>query len=145
MPQYLLSQLIYHKLPVLVLNPQEIGTDLVANATAAFIRYNKPCMVIDFGTALTFTTVGKSGEILGVAITPGLLTALKSLTGNTAQLSEVRLIAPPSVLGNNTTHAIQSGLILGFAGLVDSIVERTEEELGEETYGRCNRRAFHLY
>ena len=105
----LVEPIIYHKLPVLVLNPQEIGTDLVANATAAFIRYNKPCMVIDFGTALTFTTVGKSGEILGVAITPGLLTALKSLTGNTAQLSEVRLIAPPSVLGNNTTHAIQSG------------------------------------
>lgn len=128
----LVEPTLYHKLPVLVLNPQEIGTDLVANATAAFTKYNKPCMVIDFGTALTFTTIGKSGEILGVAITPGLQTALKSLTGNTAQLSEVRLISPPSVLGKNTTHAIQSGLVLGFAGLVDSIVCRTEKELGEE-------------
>jgi type III pantothenate kinase len=89
-------------------------------------------MVIDFGTALTFTTISKSGEILGVAIAPGLLTALKSLTGNTAQLPDVQLVSPPSVLGKNTIHAIQSGLVLGFAGLVDSIVSRTEKELGEK-------------
>lgn len=123
---------IYDKLPVEILNPYEIGTDLVADATAAFIRYGGPCMVIDFGTALTFTTVGKSGKILGVAIAPGLQTALKSLTGNTAQLRDVQLAAPPSVLGENTIHAIQSGLVLGFAGLVDSIISRTEAELGEK-------------
>lgn len=123
---------IYDKLPVEILNPYEIGTDLVADATAAFIRYGGPCMVIDFGTALTFTTVGKSGKILGVAIAPGLQTALKSLTGNTAQLRDVQLAAPPSVLGENTIHAIQSGLVLGFAGLVDSIIGRTEAELGEK-------------
>jgi len=122
---------IYNKLPIEILSPYEIGTDLVANATAAFVRYGGPCMVIDFGTALTFTTVSKSGKILGVAICPGLLTALKSLTGNTAQLRDVQLIAPPSVLGDNTIHAIQSGLVLGFAGLVDSIVDRTERELSE--------------
>ena len=87
-------------------------------------------MVIDFGTALTFTTISKTGKILGVAIAPGLLTALKSLTGNTAQLHDVQLVAPPSVLGENTIHAIQAGLVIGFAGLVDSIVCRTEEELG---------------
>lgn len=123
---------IYNKLPVEILNPYEIGTDLVADATAAFIRYGGPCMVIDFGTALTFTTIGKSGKILGVAIAPGLQTALKSLTGNTAQLRDVQLVAPPSVLGENTIHAIQSGLVLGFAGLVDSIISRTEAELGEK-------------
>jgi type III pantothenate kinase len=123
---------IYDKLPVEILNPYEIGTDLVADATAAFIRYGGPCMVIDFGTALTFTTIGKSGKILGVAIAPGLQTALKSLTGNTAQLRDVQLVAPPSVLGENTIHAIQSGLVLGFAGLVDSIISRTEAELGEK-------------
>lgn len=77
---------LYPKLSVKVLNPFEIGTDLVADAIAAFIRYDKPCMVIDFGTAITFTTISKSGEILGVAIAPGLSTALKSLTGSTAQL-----------------------------------------------------------
>lgn len=122
---------IYSKLPVKVINAEEIGTDLVANATAAFIRYPSPCMVIDFGTALTFTTISKTGEILGVAIAPGLNTALKSLTEKTAQLHDVFLVPPPSVLGKNTIHAIQSGLVFGFAGLVDSIVERTEKELGE--------------
>ncbi|HAQ20421.1 MAG TPA: type III pantothenate kinase [Prolixibacteraceae bacterium] len=121
---------IYSKLPVEVLNPYEIGTDIVADATAAYIRYGGPCMVIDFGTALTFTTISQTGKILGVAIAPGLLTALKSLTGNTAQLPDVQLVAPPSVLGENTIHAIQAGLVMGFAGLVDSIVCRTEEELG---------------
>jgi len=122
----------YPRLPVEILNPHEIGTDLVADATAAFVRYGGPCMVIDFGTALTFTTIGKSGRILGVAIAPGLRTALKSLTGNTAQLHDVQLVAPPSVLGDNTVHAIQSGLVLGFAGLVDSMVNRTEVELQEK-------------
>ena len=123
---------VYEKLPIEVLNPYEIGTDLVADATAAFLHYGGPCMVIDFGTALTFTTISKNGEILGVAIAPGLLTALKSLTGNTAQLRDVQLATPPSVLGKNTIHAIQSGLVLGFSGLVDSIVSRTEEELNEK-------------
>jgi type III pantothenate kinase len=123
---------MYSQLPIKVLNPYEIGTDLVADATAAFINYGGPVMVIDFGTALTFTTVSQSGEILGVAIAPGLLTALKSLTGNTAQLHDVQLEAPPSVLGENTVHAIQSGIVLGFAGLVDSIVSRTEKEIGSK-------------
>lgn len=123
---------IYPSLPVSVLNPYEIGSDLVADATAAFIHYKGPCMVIDFGTAMTFTTVSKSGEILGVAIAPGLQTALKSLTQNTAQLFNVQIEAPPSVLGKNTVHAIQSGIVLGFAGLVDSIIDRTEKELGEK-------------
>jgi len=122
----------YKKLPVEILSPDEIGTDIVADATAAFIRYGGPCMVIDFGTALTFTTISKSGKILGVAIAPGLSTALKSLTGNTAQLRDVQLVTPPSVLGDNTIHALQSGIVLGFAGLVDSMVTRTEEELSEQ-------------
>lgn len=123
---------IYDNLPIKIIDPYEIGTDLVADATAAFIGYGGPIMVIDFGTALTFTTISRAGEILGVAIAPGLLTALKSLTGNTAQLHDVQLVSPPSVLGKNTVHAIQSGIVLGFAGLVDSMVSRTEDELGEK-------------
>lgn len=123
---------IYNSLPIQILDPYEIGTDLVADATAAFIDYGGPSMVIDFGTALTFTTISKGGEILGVAIAPGILTALKSLTGNAAQLYDVQLVAPPSVLGKNTIQALQSGLVFGFAGLVDSIVSRTEDELGEK-------------
>lgn len=131
-PLLLIEPSIYDRLPIKIIDPYEIGTDLVADATAAFIGYGGPSMVIDFGTALTFTTISRKGEILGVAIAPGLLTALKSLTGNTAQLHDVQLVSPPSVLGKNTVHAIQSGLVLGFAGLVDSIVGRTEDELGEK-------------
>jgi type III pantothenate kinase len=122
---------IYETLPIKIIDPYEIGTDLVADAIAAFIGYGGPTMIIDFGTALTFTTISRAGEILGVAIAPGLLTALKSLTSNTAQLHDVTLDAPSTVLGKNTVHAIQSGIVLGFAGLVDSMVKRTEDEIGE--------------
>ncbi len=122
---------IYHKLPVKILNPFQIGSDLVANAVAAFEKFGKLTTVIDFGTALTFTTIGKNAEIRGVAIAPGLQTAVSALAGKTAQLPQIHLTPPPSVLGENTIHAIQSGVIFGFSGLVDSIIERTQNELNE--------------
>ncbi len=123
---------IYPMLKVRVLNPYQIGTDLVANAVAAFEKFGKLTTIIDFGTALTFTTIGKESEIKGVAIAPGLHTAVSALAGKTAQLPQIHLTPPPSVLGENTIHAIQSGIIFGFSGLVDSIVERTQDELGEK-------------
>lgn len=123
---------IYGQLPVKVLNPYEIGADLVANAVAAYTRFGKTCMVIDFGTALTFTTIADDGTILGVSIAPGLLTAVRALAGNTAQLPHVQLALPPSVLGQNTVHAIQSGVVIGYGGLVDRIIEKTEQELQHE-------------
>jgi type III pantothenate kinase len=122
---------IYPKLPVKILNPFEIGTDLVANAVAAFKKYGKLTTIIDFGTALTFTTIGKNAEIRGVAIAPGLLTAVSALAGKTAQLPQIHLTPPPSVLGENTVQAIQAGVVLGFSGLVDSIIDRITAELGE--------------
>jgi type III pantothenate kinase len=123
---------IYPKLPVKILNPYEIGADLVANSVAAFQKFGKLTMVIDFGTALTFTTIGENAEIKGVAIAPGLETAVTALAGETAQLPHVHLVAPPSVMGENTVHAIQSGIVFGFAGLVDSMIERTQHELGRK-------------
>lgn len=120
---------IYDRLPINILNPYEIGSDLVANATAAHQKYGNYTMVIDFGTALTFTTVGGNSEILGVAIAPGLRTAVEALASKTAQLPQIHIAAPPSVLGENTIHAIQSGIIFGYTGLVDSIIKRTEKEL----------------
>ncbi len=123
---------IYDKLPVKILNPYQIGTDLVANAIAAFQKYGNNTMVIDFGTALTFTTIGKDSGILGVAIAPGLRTAVGALAGKTAQLPQIHLTPPPSVLGENTVHAIQAGVVYGFTGLVDSIIERTQQELQEK-------------
>lgn len=123
---------LYDKLPIKVLNPYEIGTDLVANAVAAHQRFGALTMVIDFGTALTFTTIGSDNEIAGVAIAPGLETAVGALAGKTAQLPQIHLIPPPSVLGTNTVHAIQSGIMYGYTGLVDSVIERTEQELKQK-------------
>ncbi|WP_167616535.1 type III pantothenate kinase [Maribellus sediminis] len=128
----LLNPELYHKLPVKVLNPYEIGTDLVANSVAAHHRFGELTMVIDFGTALTFTTIGASSEITGVAIAPGLETAVSALAGKTAQLPEIHLTPPPSVLGTNTVHAIQSGIMYGYTGLVDQMIERTEKELNHK-------------
>ncbi len=120
---------IYDRLPLGILNPYQIGSDLVANSLAAYQKFGEYTMVIDFGTALTFTTVGEKGKILGVAIAPGMNTVVDALAGKTAQLPRVHLVPPPSVLGQNTMHAIQSGIVLGYAGLVESIIRRTEGEL----------------
>lgn len=128
----LISPEIYPSLPIKILNPNQIGTDLVANAVAAFSKFGNFTMVIDFGTALTFTTIGRESEISGVAIAPGLQTAMGSLAGKTAQLPFVHLAPPPSVLGDNTIHAIQSGIIYGYTGLVDFIIGKTEQELNHK-------------
>ncbi len=121
---------VYPLLPIEVLRPHEIGADLVANALAAHTRYKQTCVVVDFGTALTFTTVSAEGKILGIAIAPGLKTAIRSLFANTAQLPEVPIEVPASALGTSTTHAIQAGVILGYEGLVRSLVSRIQSELG---------------
>lgn len=120
---------IYHRLPIKVLNPYEIGSDLVANALAAYMRYKDNCVVVDFGTALTFTTISRQGEILGVAITPGLKTAVRALAQNTAKLFDVPLHWPESVLGKNTVQAIQAGVLAGYEGLVRTMLHRIATEL----------------
>ena len=130
----LIEPCIYDQLPIKIMNPYQIGTDLVANATAAYTKFARTCMVIDFGTALTFITLSATGKILGVSIAPGLGTAIRSLAGDTAQLPHVQIAKPPSVLGRNTTHAIQSGVVIGYTGLVDRIIEQTESELGEKLH-----------
>lgn len=123
---------VYSKLPIEVLNPYEIGSDLVSNALAAYVRFKqKNCIVVDFGTALTFTTISGNGKILGVAIAPGLKTAIKSLSQNTAKLFDVPLELPMSALGKNTVHAIQAGILLGYEGLVSSMINRIKLELAD--------------
>jgi type III pantothenate kinase len=122
---------LYAKLPIEVLNPYEIGSDLVSNALAAHIRFKTNCIVIDFGTALTFTTVDANGKILGVAIAPGLKTAIRSLSQNTAKLFDVPLELPDSALGKNTVHAIQAGILIGYEGLVSSMIKRIKAELND--------------
>lgn len=112
---------------------REIGTDLVCNAVEAFCRFKQACIIVDFGTALTFTAINEKGVVEGVAITPGLGTAVTALFNNTAQLPSVPLAAPPSSLGTNTIHSIQAGIVLGYKGLVESLITRMKDDMNEKT------------
>jgi type III pantothenate kinase len=111
-------------------NPSEVGGDLVANAVAALDRFHGNCIVVDFGTALSFTAVSGTGELRGVAIAPGLTSAVNSLGHDTAQLPRVPLTPPPAAIGRNTVHSIQAGIMFGYAGLVREIIGRMSRELG---------------
>ena len=122
----------YAKLPITTGNPHEIGTDLVANATAAHTIHQDDVIIVDFGTALTFTVIEKSGRIHGVNIAPGLKTAIASLSGSTAQLPEVPLELPTSAIGKNTIHAIQSGVLWGYVSMVEGMLDRIKEEFARE-------------
>lgn len=128
-PPILVKHDIYPPVRVNIERADEIGSDLVANAVAAFVKYRRNIVVVDFGTALTFTTVSAEGEILGVAIAPGLKTAVKALFSNTAQLPEVPLRLPQSAIGKNTTQAIQAGILWGYEGLVKGMIDRIRHEL----------------
>ncbi len=121
---------IFPSIEVSIDNPDEIGSDLVANAVAAYTKYKRNCVVVDFGTALTFTVISEEGKVLGVSIAPGLRTAVKALFSNTAQLPEVPLVLPTSVLGKNSVHAIQSGILWGYEGLVKNMIHKIRAELG---------------
>ena len=123
---------LYDALGFKVPRPYEIGTDLVANAYSAFNRLQSPCIVVDFGTALTFTTVDKTGYILGVAIAPGIKTAMKALANQTAQLPEIPLELPSSVIGLHTTHAMQAGILWGYVGMAKELISKIRAEVGDE-------------
>ena len=124
---------IYPQLNIGISNPYEIGTDLVANAVAAHNLYSGNCIVVDFGTALTFTVIQANGDLLGVTIAPGLKTAMASLSQKTAQLPNVELVIPPSCIGKNTVQAMQAGIVLGYKGLIESLLKGMTEELKGET------------
>ncbi|MDC7222837.1 MAG: type III pantothenate kinase [Spirochaetales bacterium] len=111
-------------------NPSELGTDIVCNCVAAYEKVQDSCLVVDFGTALTFTAVAAGGEIRGVAIAPGLQSAAGALNHNTAQLPQVWLETPQKAIGTNTTASIQSGVIFGYTGLVEHLIDKMSDELG---------------
>ena len=110
-------------------NPREVGADIIVNSVSAFTKYGGPIVVIDFGTATTFDVISETGELLGVVIAPGIKTSLEGLINNTAQLPMIELDAPKSVIGRNTKNCMQAGLIFGFAGLVDNIIDKIKKEL----------------
>jgi type III pantothenate kinase len=115
-------------------NPKEIGSDRLVNAAAAFHKYRRDLIVVDFGTATTFCTITKDGEYLGGVIAPGLGISAEALFARAAKLSKVELTRPKTVIGTDTTGSIQAGLLFGYAGLVDALVRRIEQELGRATF-----------
>ncbi|HKX75811.1 MAG TPA: type III pantothenate kinase [Acidimicrobiia bacterium] len=111
-------------------NPREVGADRVVNAIGAIEKYGAPVIVVDFGTATTVDLVGEDGSYRGGAIAPGLEVSADALVTHTAALRRVELIPPKSPVGRSTVEAIQSGLIYGYAGLVDGLVDRVMEVVG---------------
>ncbi|MBP7078813.1 MAG: Type III pantothenate kinase [Synergistetes bacterium ADurb.Bin155] len=119
-------------IPVLYENISEVGADRLVNAVAGIELFGSPLLVVDFGTAITVDAISPRGEYLGGAIAPGLVVSMEALFGKAAKLPKVSLDLPESVIGRNTRDSMQSGFLYGFAGMVDSLVERIRDELGEE-------------
>lgn len=117
-------------MPVVVDNPREVGADRIVNAIAAYDRVHGGVIVIDFGTATTADCVSPKGEYLGGVIAPGIVISADALFRAAAKLPRVELVKPKSALGKNSVHSIQSGIIFGYVGLVDGLVDRLKAELG---------------
>jgi type III pantothenate kinase len=119
-------------MPIRYDNPREIGPDRLVNAVAAYERLGGPCIVVDFGTAVTYDPVSAEGEYLGGIIFPGVEISLEALTERAAALPRIDLSAPRSLIGKTTIDAIRSGIVYGYAAQVDGIVGRLREELGDD-------------
>jgi type III pantothenate kinase len=119
-------------MPIRYDDPREVGPDRIANAVAARERYGAPAIVVDFGTSTNFDVVSPAGEYVGGVLAPGVEISVDALFARAARLFKVDYVAPPSVIGKTTSHALQSGLVYGFASQVDGLVERIRDELGEE-------------
>ncbi len=121
-------------MPIRTEVPHEVGADRLVNAVAAYARVADACVVVDFGTAITYDVVSAQGEYLGGIITPGIEISLQALSERAAKLPAVELSEPRAVIGRSTVDAIRSGIAFGFAGQVEGIVWRLRAELGERTH-----------
>ena len=117
-------------IPIRYDDPRELGPDRLVNAVAAKSRYGAPCIVVDFGTSINFDIVSPEGEFVGGVLAAGIEVSMDALFARAARLVKVDFVAPSTVIGKTTVTALQSGLVYGFAGLVDGIVGRIREELG---------------
>jgi type III pantothenate kinase len=115
---------------ILYENPREVGADRIVNGVAAYERFHSGLLVVDFGTATTFDCVSPKGEYLGGVIAPGIQISADALFARAAKLPRVEIAKPPRVVGRNTQHSMQSGIVYGYVGLVDGLVDRLVEELG---------------
>ncbi|MCG3043357.1 type III pantothenate kinase [Streptomyces sp. S1A] len=131
-PSVLVEPGVKTGMPVVTDNPKEVGADRIINAVAAVELYGGPCVVVDFGTATTFDAVSARGEYTGGAIAPGIEISVEALGVRGAQLRKIELARPRSVIGKNTVEAMQSGILYGFAGQVDGVVERMARELADD-------------
>ena len=120
-------------MPIRMDNPREVGADRLVNAVAAYERLGGPCVIVDFGTAITYDVVGAAGEYVGGIIAPGVEISMEALTSRAAAIPKIDLTPPRALIGKSTVEAIRSGVIYGFAAQVDGMLERLREELGEET------------
>src|SRR5450755_317175 len=120
-------------MPIRMDNPREVGADRLVNAVAAYDRVRDTCVVVDFGTAITYDAVSAEGAYLGGIITPGAEISIDALYARAAKLPKVELAPPRSLIGKSTVDAIRSGIVFGFGGQVDGIVRRLRAELGPET------------
>jgi type III pantothenate kinase len=115
---------------ILIENPREVGADRIADAVAGYDKAKGGVIVVDFGTSTNFDCVTPKGEYLGGVLAPGLQISADALFARAAKLPRVEITRPPKVVGKNTVHAMQSGIVYGYVGLVDGIVERLKAELG---------------
>lgn len=128
----LVSEKINTAVEIAIENPREAGADRIANACGALMLYEKPCIVIDFGTATSFDIITKKGEFLGGIIAPGLNLQMKVLNKFTSKLPKIDVAVSDKAIGNNTSEAILSGVIRGSACMIDGLVEQCEKELGSK-------------
>jgi type III pantothenate kinase len=117
-------------MPIRIDNPKEVGADRICNAVGAYEEHGGPLVIIDLGTATTFDAVSAEGEYLGGAIAPGLAISANALVSMTAQLKRVEFATPHRLIGKSTAEAIQSGVVAGYACLIEGMVERFRKELG---------------
>lgn len=113
-------------------NPREVGPDRIANTAAAHILYKGPVIIVDLGTATTFDIVSREGEFIGGVIAPGIAHAAEALFSRTAALPRIELVAPKRAIGTNTIAGMQSGIVFGYVGLIEGIIERIQRELKEK-------------
>lgn len=131
MPQFLTPER-QNLMAIATENPSEVGADLVAAAIGGVRRFGSPLIVVSFGTATVFIAISADGQYLGVAIAPGIVVSISALIGKTAKLPQIALQAPARAIGRNTTDALQSGIVYGFAGQTEAIVARMRREMGVE-------------
>ena len=119
-------------MPILYHNPKEVGADRIVNGVAAYDKYRSAVIVVDFGTATTFDCVSDKGEYMGGVITPGLMISAEALYREASKLPRVEIVKPETIIGKTTVESIQSGLIHGYASLVDGVVEKIKTEMRTE-------------